>query len=245
MANSATASKSKKTLSLGDKVKPAEDKGLSPFDLGDKMAAAGFNLLAIAAYVVALLGDSVYSPKDGLPKWGKLGGALKAAEHKVDRSEFALGMAARWDKVYILGALSPESTLLHARQVEYRALLKACGVKSAEQFTGLTPAAKGKLGEGNDAKAAKVQELTTLLNGFFSDSWGNMKKAEDRFQGRLKKGAPPERSLTEKLLRTSLESLPAAVAKAVEDGFEVHEDLKTIAALILKHRGWAKVKAEA
>lgn len=225
----------------------AAEKALSAFDLGSAMAGIGFSAHDLALQVIALLGASVYSESEGLPKWGKLPAALKAADHKVSRNEFAMGMAARWDKRYITGALcdAAKNPILHGEQVKYRALCKAAGVKGAEMFCSLTPAAKGKLGEGSDVKAAAVQDLKDTLNKAFSYYWSAIKTADDKRNGRNKKGAPPERNLTEKLLRTSLESLPAAVAKAVEDGFEVEEDLKQIAALILKHRGWAKVTAEA
>jgi hypothetical protein len=229
----------------------AAEKALSAFDLGNAMAAIGFSAQDIALQVIALLGASVYvegtAEGSGLPKWGKLPAALKAADHKVSRNEFAMGMAARWDKRYITSALcdAAKDPILHAEQVKYRALCKAAGVKGAEMFCSLTPAAKGKLGEGSDVKAAAVQDLSDTLNKAFSYYWSAIKAADDKRNGRNKKGAPTERSLTEKLLRGSLESLPAAVAKAVEEGFEVEEDLKQIAAIILRHRGWAKVKAEA
>ena len=225
----------------------AAEKTLSAFDLGTAMAAIGFSAQDIALQVIALLGASVYSESEGLPKWGKLPAALKAADHKVRRDDFALGMASRWDKRYITGALcdAAKDSILHAEQVKYRALCKAVGVKGAEMYCSLTPTAKGKLGEGSDAKATAVQDLKDTLNKAFSYYWSAIKAADDKRRGRSKKGAPTQRSLTEKLLRSSLESLPAAVAKAVEEGFEVEDDLKQIAAIILKHRGWAKVTAEA
>lgn len=224
----------------------AAAKALSAHELGAAIADAGFRYQDIALQVIALLGASVYSEKDGLPKWGKLPAALKAADHKVSRNEFAIGMATRWDKRYLNGALADPKVdeRLYNEQVQYRALVKACGVKNAEMFCSLTPAAKGKLSGDNDAKAEKVQELSTILNKAFSASWGAMKAADDKRCGRSKKGNAGQATLQERLQRTAVEALPKAIAKAVEEGFDVHGDWKEIARLILKNR-WAKVEAEA
>ena len=218
-------------------------KPLSAFDIGAQMASAGGVMLAVALQVVALLGDSVYSPKDGLPKWGKLPKALKDADHKVSRNEFALGMASYWDNLYVNGALAEENTQLGQRQRTYRAMLKRAGVRDATMFTSLTPAAKAKLSEESDARKDAVQAVKDLLNGFYSDQWSAMKSAEDKYMGRKRTRDTTQRSLMERLCRMPLENLPKAVAKAVdEDGYDVHPDMKEICRLILKNR-WAKVEA--
>jgi hypothetical protein len=208
-------------------------------DAGEHIASVGFLAADIAARLRVTFGRA-YDPATGFPAYRDLDAALeKAKVNGITRIELFKGMCKKFDAKYGATATAIKGDVDVERK---RELMRVVGF-NAFDFAHLSPQGKAALGKGNDARAKAVTEMSTMLNKFASNCYGDIVRADNRLNDRTRDGASKKKSVTEQVKSARVADLPAKVAKLVKDGHTVSAEIKNLAALIVRLK-LATIKAK-
>lgn len=201
-------------------------------EAGAAIAACHDSYLAVADRMRATIG-AAYNAATGFPQWAKLDAALTEAGVNFPRLEVQKGFAMKFDSMYGTGgkaATAPDAAKVERTQ----RLSKAVGY-SAFDFRCLTPQAKAALGKDNPVRAEAVQDFSDMLNKFDSACYGGMVAADNKANGRMtRKGTDESKPIADRVKACKLGDVPALIGKLVEEGFDVPDAIRQLAAAIVK-----------